>query len=175
MTDKTTDKSSTPRNILENIDLELFHNSNVVDEHEKPMFSPESLRSITNIPAMLIRIFVITKRIGQVAFNKRFRSYANYRKMNSTDANTARGNLKRAFTQPKDTMTWGAFENFINTMGYDILNTTVVMRHRETGEIVQISSSDKEKIISDYAEQVNQQSSDHEDESDEDDDGIEVL
>ena len=112
-----------------------------------PIFTVEDLRTTVRPLAQLVRLFMIREGITKEKFAMFHRSMAMRTYMSTNNINYDRNNMSRAMTCQD--VTWGFLEKLLGICNFDLVDVTLTLSNRETGEVSTISKSDVQELIKD--------------------------
>ena len=112
-----------------------------------PIFTTNDLRTTQHPLAQMIRMLVIRENITKETFEDKHRAMALQTCMTTNNMNYERNNMRRALIQPD--ITWNFLEKFLTVCGFDIIDVTVLLSNRQTGEVSTLKRSDVQDIIKD--------------------------
>lgn len=111
------------------------------------IFSKDDLYTTYDTLALLLRYLCIREQISMALFEERHRLMAQQTLMSANKRSYDFSNKKRSLIQAR--VSWDLIEKFCQIMGYDILDISLNMSNRNTGEIFTISKSEIMKLLTD--------------------------
>lgn len=111
----------------------------------EPIFSKKDLYDTYDILALLLRYLCIRENISMDLFEDRHRLMATQTFMSSNKRSYDFNNKKRSLMQKR--VSWELIEKFCQIVGYDIIDVSMQLSNRETGEVFTVSKSDVTRCI----------------------------
>ena len=112
-----------------------------------PIFTVEDLRTTVRPLAQLVRLLMIREGITKEKFTMLHRNMASRTYMATNNINYDRNNTGRAMACQD--VTWGFLEKLLGICNFDLVDVTLTLANRETGEVTTISKSDVQELIKD--------------------------
>lgn len=113
----------------------------------KPIFTINDLRTTVRPLAQIVRLLMIREGITEEKFRMYHRNMALQTYMATNNINYDRNNMSRAMTQQD--VTWCFLEKLLAVCNYDLVDVTLTLSNRETGEVTTISKSDVQELVKD--------------------------
>lgn len=113
----------------------------------RPIFTINDLRTTVRPLAQLVRLLMIRNGITEEKFRMFHRNMAMQTCMAANNINYDRNNTWRAMTQQD--VTWCFLEKLLSVCNFDLVDISLTLVNRETGEVSTISKSDVQELIKD--------------------------
>lgn len=109
------------------------------------IFTKKDLYATYDTLALLLRYLCIHEDISMQLFEERHRLMAQQTLMSANKRSYDFSNKKRSLMQPR--VSWELLERFCQIMGYDILDVSMCMSNRNTGEVLTISKAEIMRLL----------------------------
>lgn len=112
-----------------------------------PIFTLDSLRTTQQPLALILRLLFINNHVTRKKFEQLHRKMAQESCMATNTMSYARNNMLRSL--PQTDITWNFLEKICAVMGFNILDMTLTLQKKETGEVFTVSKSEALDLVKD--------------------------